>query len=248
MFEAEINVGRLIECIEPITAITDTAVLSIVADGWNVKGVEPANVAMISLELQSDAFDKFEFEAKPPEGMIKIGLDFGKLLGMLRLWEWKKVELKLDEHAEKLFVKSDIFDYSISLIKLSSLRKEPKVPEMNFSVQINVETEEFGRAIRAMERLSDAVMLGVEKEQFYMEVKDESDVLRSVLRKGSAPKKEPGNFHSRYSLEYLSAMCKGMAHAQNLLLNFGMDYPLQIDFEVGAGKEKVSYFLGPRIG
>ncbi|GAI08004.1 unnamed protein product, partial [marine sediment metagenome] len=142
MFEAEINAGILIECIEPITAITDTAVLTIVAGGWNVKVADPANVAMVSLELQSDAFDKFEFEAKPSEGIvmdeIKIGLDFMKLLGMLRLWEWKKVELKLDEHAEKLFVKSDIFDYSIGLIPLSVLRKIKKVPGMNFSAHVIV--------------------------------------------------------------------------------------------------------------
>ncbi|GAI66325.1 unnamed protein product [marine sediment metagenome] len=172
---------------------------------------------MVSLELQSDAFDKFEFEAKPSEGIvmdeIKIGLDFMKLLGMLRLWEWKKVELKLDD-AEKLFVKSDIFDYSIGLIPLSVLRKIKKVPGMNFSAHVIVETEEFRRAIRAMERLSDVILLGVDGEQFYMEVKDESDVLRSVLRKGSV-KKEPGKFHSSYTLEYLSAMCKGMTHAQN---------------------------------
>ena len=250
MFEAEINEGRLIDCMESITAITDMGVLNIVADGWKVNMVDPANVALISLELQSDAFDKFEFETKGSEEGIKIGIDFGSLLGMLRLWEeGKKVELKLDEHAEKLFVSSDIFDYSISLLKLSSLRREPKKPRVNFSVQVIIETEEFRRAIRAMERLSDTVMLGVDGEQFYMEAKDESNMLRSVLRKVFPLKKEPGNFHTRYSLEYLSVMCSGMARAQNLTLNFGSDSPLQIwmDFDVGAGNKKVSYLLAPLI-
>ena len=256
MFEAEINVGRLIDCIEPITAISDMGVLNIVADGWKVNMVDPANVALISLELQSDAFDKFEFETEESEEGIKIGLDFENLLGMLRLWEeGKKVELKLDEHAEKLFVRSDIFDYSISLLKLSSLRKEPKIPKLSFSVQVIIETEEFRRAIHAMERLSDTITLGVDGEQFYMVAKDERNAmslsanhLRSVLRKVFPLKKEPGNFHSRYSLEYLSAMCNGMTHAQNLTLSFGMGYPLQIDFDGGAGREKkVRYLLAPRI-
>ena len=119
MFEAEINVGELIDCMESITAITDTGILNIVADGWKVNMVDPANVALISLELQSGAFDKFEFETEESEEGIKIGLDFENLLGMLRLWkEGKKVELKLDEHAEKLFLKSDIFEYSVSLLAL----------------------------------------------------------------------------------------------------------------------------------
>ena len=246
MFEAEINVDRLIDGIEPITAITDMGVLNIVADGWKVNMVDPANVALISLELQSDAFDKFEFETEESEEGIKIGLDFENLLGMLRLWEeGKKVELKLDEHAEKLFVRSDIFEYSISLLKLSSLRKEPKIPELRFSVQVIIETEEFRRAIHAMERLSDTITLGVDGEQFYMDAQDERNALRSVLRKVFPLKKERGNFHSRYSLEYLSAMCNGVSHAQNLTLSFSMGYPLQINFDVG--KKKVSYLLAPRI-
>jgi len=119
MFEAEINVGELIDCMEQITAISDRGILNIVADGWKVNMVDPANVALISLELQSGVFDKFEFETEESEEGIKIGLDFENLLGMLRLWkEGKKVELKLDEHAEKLFLKSDIFEYSVSLLAL----------------------------------------------------------------------------------------------------------------------------------
>ena len=257
MFEAEINVGELIDCMESITAITDTGMLNIAADGWKVNIVDPANVAMVSLELQNAAFDKFEYDfTDESEDRIKIGVDFRNLLGMLRLWEeGKKVELKLDEHAEKLFVRSDIFDYSISLLKLSSLRKEPKIPKLSFSVQVIIETEEFRRAIHAMERLSDTITLGVDGEQFYMVAKDERNAmslsanhLRSVLRKVFPLKKEPGNFHSRYSLEYLSAMCNGMTHAQNLTLSFGMGYPLQIDFDGGAGREKkVRYLLAPRI-
>jgi len=253
MFEAEINVGELIDCMEQITAISDRGILNIVADGWKVNMVDPANVALISLELQSGVFDKFEFETEESEEGIKIGLDFENLLGMLRLWkEGKKVELKLDEHAEKLFLKSDIFEYSVSLLELSSLIREPKLPKLNFPVQVIIETEEFRRAIRAMSFHSDHVMLGVDGEQFYMEAKDERDAmsisanhLRSVLRKVFPLKKERGNFHSRHSLEYLSAMCNGMTHAKNLTLNFGMDYPLQIDFD--AGKKKVRYLLAPRI-
>ena len=245
MFEAEIGVGELIDCLETITAITDIGILNIAADGWKVNMVDPANVALISLELQRDAFDKYAFEPEESEDRIKIGVEFENLLKMLRLWEeGEKVELKLDEHAKNLFVKSDIFDYSISLLEPFSVRRETKIPELYFSVQVIIETEEFKRAICAMERLSDTVTLGVEGEQFYMRAKDESNVLRSVLGNVFIPKKEPSNFHSRYSLDYLTVICKGMTHAKNLTLNFGMAYPLQINFDVG--KKKVMYLLAPR--
>ena len=246
MFEAEIGVGEWVDCLETITAIIDRGRLNITDDGWKVNMVDPANIALISLELQRDAFDKFELETEESEDRIKIGVDFENLLGMLRLWEeGKKVELKLDEHAKKLSVKSDIFEFSISLPVLSSFRTEQKIPKLNFPVQVIIEMEEFIRAIHAMERLSDTVTLGVEGEQFYMKAKNEDGVLKSVLRNVFLPKKDLGNFHSRYSLDYLSAMCKGMTHAKNLTLNFGMAYPLQIGFE--AGNQKVSYLLAPRI-
>jgi len=42
-------------------------------------------------------------------------------------------------------------------------------------------------------------------------------------------------------------MSKGMAHAENITLNLGKDYPLQMEFEVAEGKGKVTYLLAPRI-
>jgi len=248
MFEAEIDVDVLIACMEEITAIYDRGVLNISAEGWKVNMVDPANVAFVSLELQSDAFDKFEFEAEEvDETGIKIGVDFENLLKMLKLWgEGKKVGLKLDMHNEKLSVWSGIFDYTIPVLKPSSLIGEPKTPKLKFPVQVIIEAEEFRRAIHAMEKVDEAVMLGVEEEQFYIKAKDDYTVLKADLKQVFPLKKEPGNFRSQYSIDYLSAMCGGMGGARNLTIYFNSAYPIQIDFDVGGGKTKVRYLLTPR--
>ena len=99
MFEAKIDANILKGCIESITAIVDEGKLRIAEDGLKLRAVDPANVAMVSFELQSDAFDDFRFTPKGAEpeavpegesttesqvtGATEIGIDFVKLLGIL---------------------------------------------------------------------------------------------------------------------------------------------------------------------
>ncbi len=257
MFEAKIDAGVLRECIETITAIVDEGKLKIAEEGLKLRAVDPANVAMISFELQSDVFDEFRFAAKEAESgaedtseskaETEVGIDFTKLLGILGIGGREEVELELDEHAQKLFTKMGCLAYTVSLLDPSSLRKEPKVPELEFPVQVIIETEEFRRTIRAAEKIGDHIVLGVDGEVFYMETEGEMDKLRLGLRKEQLIHLTPGTLHSLYSLDYITAMSKGMSHAENITLNLGKDYPLQIDFEVAGGKGKVSYLLAPRI-
>jgi proliferating cell nuclear antigen len=257
MFEAKIDAGVLRECIETITAIVDEGKLKIAEEGLKLRAVDPANVAMISFELQSDVFDEFRFAAKEAESgaedtseskaETEVGIDFVKLLGILGIGGREEVELELDEHAQKLFTKMGSLAYTVSLLDPSSLRKEPKVPELEFPVQVIIETEEFRRTIRAAEKIGDHIVLGVDGEVFYMETEGEMDKLRLGLRKEQLIHLTPGTLHSLYSLDYITAMSKGMSHAENITLNLGKDYPLQIDFEVAGGKGKVSYLLAPRI-
>lgn len=254
MFEARIDASVLRECIESITAVVDEGKLRIAGDGLKLRAVDPANVAMVSFELHRDAFDDFRFKSESgaeaaTESMAatEVGIDFVKLRSILEIGGREEVDLKLGEQAQKLFTRMGSLAYTISLLDPSSLRKEPKVPELEFPVQVIIETEEFRRTIRAAEKIGDHIMLGVDGEEFYMQVEGEMDKLRLGLRKEQLIHLTPGTLHSLYSLDYISAMSKGMSHAANITLNLGKDYPLQIDFDVAEGKGKVSYLLAPRI-
>nr|AAU84232.1 proliferating cell nuclear antigen DNA polymerase sliding clamp [uncultured archaeon GZfos3D4] len=257
MFEAKIDANVLRDCIEAITAVVDEGKLRIAEDGLKLRAVDPANVAMVSFELQSDAFDEFRFAAKEAgaeaaaavesKAETEIGMDFVKLLGILGIGGREEVELELDEHAQKLFTRMGSLSYTISLLDPSSLRKEPKVPELEFPVRVIIETEEFRRTIRAAEKIGDHIVLGVDGEVFFMEAEGEMDKLRLGLRKEQLIDLTPGTLHSLYTLDYIAAMSKGMSHAENITLNLGKDYPLQIEFEMAEGKGKVGYLLAPRI-
>ncbi len=90
-------------------------------------------------------------------------------------------------------------------------------------------------------------MLGVDGEEFYMEAEGEMDKLRLGLGKEQLIDLTPETVSSLYSLEYISSMSKGISHAENITLNLGKNYPLQMDFALAEGKVKVSYLLAPRI-
>ncbi len=248
MFEAKIDASVLRECVETITAVVDEGKLRIAEDGFKLRAVDPANVAMISFELQRDAFDEFQYSTESEENKeSEIGMDFGKLLGILGIGGKEDVELKLDEHAQKIYTRMGSLAYTLSLLDPSSLRKEPKVPELEFPAHVIIETEEFRRAIRAAEKIGDNIVLGVAGDEFYMETEGEMDKLRVGLSKEQLIHLTPETVSSLYSLEYIAAMSKGMSHAENITLNLGKNYPLQMDFEVAEGKAKVSYLLAPRI-
>ncbi|MBN1455993.1 MAG: DNA polymerase sliding clamp [Methanomicrobia archaeon] len=247
MFEAKIDANVLKECIESIIAVVDEGKLRISAAGFQLRAVDPANVAMVSFELTREAFDDYRFEKESEANSIEMGIDFVKLHDILGFGGREDVALRLDEQAQKLVTKMGSLDYTVSLLDPGSLRKEPKVPELEFPVQVVIENEEFRRTIRAAEKIGDHIVLGVDGEEFYMEVEGEMDKLRLALRKEQLVHLTPGTLHSLYSLDYISAMSKGMSHAANITLNLGKDYPLQVEFELAEGKGKVSYLLAPRI-
>lgn len=250
MFKAKINVDVLKECIDVIRAINDDAVLNISAGGWGINVVDPANVALVSFELDRNAFSDFQFKlGEPGEDKIKIGVDFATLDRMLDtdIIE-KEVELELDEQPEQknLFVKVDIFEYTLSLNDPSSFR-EPKLPKMNFSAHAIIETDKFIRSIHAAEKIDDHATFAVEEEMLYLKVKDERNernTLKSALSENVT--KDPGKLHSTHSLEYLSAMAKAI-RTENVALELNNDYPLSIDFKMAEGQGKVMYLLAPRI-
>lgn len=242
MFKAKIEGNLLVECIEAIVGVVDDGVVNITQEGLEVNAVDPANVAMVDLKLPRSSFDSFEFETvelESPEDPVKIGIDFANLLRVLKSWKRNPVELEL--HGKTLSVRSGIFDYSISCFDPSSLRREPRDPEIVFADKIKIKAELFTEAVHALKQVCEEfVTIGVEDEELYILAKEERDTLKAVL--GTA---HIGNVHSSFSVEYLSAMCKGM-NTDELTLSLRDDYPIQIDFEI-SHKGQVSYLLAPRI-
>ncbi|HIH44733.1 MAG TPA: DNA polymerase sliding clamp [Candidatus Methanoperedenaceae archaeon] len=242
MFKAVIEAEKFRDSVEVISTLVDEARLKLKGDGISVKAVDPANVAMVSFDLSGEAFDSFE----ATEG--EIGIDLKKMNGILEMADrTDKVELELDESSHKLVIRIGKLSYTVSLLDPSSIRKEPKVPVLELPAHIVIRGEELKRAIKAAEKVSDYIRMGVQGEVFFIEAEGDTDRVKVELARDQLVDLKPGDASSLFSLDYLSDLSKVIAKAEKIELSLGKDFPLKLRFMVAGDKGEVNYLLAPRV-
>ncbi len=243
VFKAVIDADILKDSIEAISTLVDEAKFKLNPNGISLMAVDPANVAMVSFELSSDAFDSYE----STEG--EIGLDLVKLVNVLGMADRSdKVGLELNETTHKLAISMGGLSYTLSLLDPSSIRKEPKVPSLDLPVKATLKGEDLRKAVKAAETVSDHMVLGVDGETLFMEAKGDTDQVRLRLTSDEMiDLTTSGPARSLFSLDYLSDMSKTLKKVEEITIHLGKDYPIKINFMVANGNGKIGYLLAPRI-
>ncbi|HOT07973.1 MAG: DNA polymerase sliding clamp [Methanosaeta sp. PtaB.Bin039] len=240
MLKAVIDAEAIKDAVEAVSSLVDEVKFAISEKGLELKAVDPANVAMVSLKVDSSAFQFFK--ATPGE----IGIDLVRLSDLLSMADrGESVSLELDEESHKLKIGVGSLSYTLSLIDPSAIRKEPRIPELDLPAHVTLTGAELRRAVKAAEKVSDHVVLGVADDMFYMEAKGDIDALKLTIPSSELLGLKPGQARSLFSLDYLSDMSKSIGKASEVKLELGVDYPLRIGFRI---KEvEISYLLAPRI-
>lgn len=242
MFKALIGAEKLKDSIESISTLVDEARFRITPEGLSVKAVDPANVAMVSFELSKDAFDSFE----ATEG--ELGIDLTKLTGVMEMADKSDIiEIELDEASHKLIVRMRGLAYTMSLLDPSSIRKEPKVPSLDLPAHIVIRGEDIKRAVKAAEKVSDYMSMGVRGNVFFMEAEGDTDKVLVELGKEQLIDLQATDAKSLFSLDYLSDMSKILGKSSEVTIDLGKDFPLKIRIKIAEGHGEVSYMLAPRV-
>lgn len=242
MFKATIDADILKSSIETLSVLVDEARFRISNQGLTVRAVDPANVAMISFELSSTAFDEFSAED------CEIGMDLNKIIDIFSVAEKnEKVILELDEMSQKLSIQIGVFFYTLSLLDPSNIRAEPRIPQLELPAEVILNGKELQKAIKAAEKISDHVSLGVDEELFYMEAEGDTDKVRLEMPREQLIDITPGDARSLFSLDYLSDIVKPASKSNEVILELGKDYPIKINFNIANGSGKITYLLAPRI-
>ena len=242
MFKSIIESEKLKEMIEAVSSIVDEGKLNLSSDGISIRAVDPSNVAMVSLNLSSSAFEEFNAS----DGELGIDLKrFGDIVDMAQKAEM--VELELDEELHKLIIRMSGLTYKIALLDPASIRKEPKIPQLELSATVVLSGNDLKRAVKAAEKVSDHMRMGVEGEIFYLEAEGDSDRMRLDIVKDQLVSIKPGDARSLFSLDYLSDMIKAAGKANEVTIELGRDFPTKINFRIANGSGDVSYLLAPRI-
>lgn len=180
MFKAVINAEVFKDAIEAVSTLVDEAKFRITKDGISARAVDPANVAMVAFDLSVKAFESYE----ATDGEIGIDLDrLNDILGMTTKED--KIELNLNEETRKLEIRTDGLAYTLSLLDPSSIRKEPKVPNLELPAKVELNGAELKRAVKAAEKVSDHMALGVKDKTFYVEAEGDLDKVRLDIPESS---------------------------------------------------------------
>ena len=242
MFKAAINAELLKDAIASLAVIVDEVRFRIKPEGISVKAVDPANVAMVVFELGSSAFDEYSADES------EIGIDLNKITDLLGITDkGDTVRMELEEGNHKLLIDVGGLSYTLSLLDPSTIRAEPRIPQLELPAKVVMNGADLRRAVKAAEKISDHMIMGVTGDTFYMEAKGDTDQVRLEMGRDQLIDLKTGEASSLFSLDYLTDIVKPTNKVNEVSLSLGRDFPVIIDFEIANGAGRISYLLAPRI-
>ena len=232
------SVGIISDLVSDVKIKFDSDKLEIIA-------MDPANVAMIIFKLLSSSFVEYEVVG---EESIVVSLDNLKQV-LSRSKPSDSVIFELNEETNKLRIElKGETNRHFNLALLETQEKDQKVPNLDFSGNIELNTAVFNDAIDDMDIISDSIILKLSKENLVMEsVGNTSDAkVHLNVREGGSIVCKGDDIRAKYSIEYLKKIAKGGRLANSVSLHFGQDYPLQIGYKI-KDKLQLTTILAPRV-
>ena len=242
MFNAKVKSETLKEIIDIISPLVNEIKLNITSKGISIRAVDPAHVAMVDLEVKSDAFE--EFKAKEME----LGIDMDKLGSIMRLsTAGDMISLEYDNDANRLTVRIGNLVRRMGLIDTAGM-PDPKMPSLNLPAKVVLKSSEISQGVRASESISDHLALSVNKDTFELFAEGDTDTVNLKLPKDLLVDiNAPSKCKSLFSIDYFSNMIKPVKSDNPLTIHLGTDNPIQVEFDIANKKGHVTYLLAPRI-
>jgi proliferating cell nuclear antigen len=227
----------LSDAIDIISNVVVEARLKLLADGLSVVAVDPANVALVIFRLPKESFTEY--------------LGNGEVWGV-NLGDLKKILKRVSSVASVLMEEADgklkitIFDktkriFNLALIEVSAEDKD--IPDLNFGARVEMNAKDFSLAVEDASVVADSCAFVLDDDMFAIEGSGSLNSARTEFRKENV--ELFGRSRSKYSLEYLMKFVKAAKVANQVVVNFGDDYPLKLDFP--GERMGVGFVLAPRV-
>ncbi len=207
-------------------------------EGLSISAIDPANVAMILFKLPADAFSELEVEK---EEVLGVSLDNLKAV-LRRIKAGSVLAMEKEENMLKIIIQDKIRkEFSLALIDVEG--DEKPIPNLNFVSKIEMTSVDFSEAIEDCNVVADSCSFVSAPDNFVIQGKGNLNSFKSEFSDEVNIQAEEAT--SKYSLEYLQKMIKGTKLTDKVVLNFGNDYPLKLEFNTP--KVSLSFILAPRV-
>lgn len=214
-------------------------------DGLEMVAMDPANVAMVVFKLLSSCFT--QYDVKETE---EIAINLNSLKQILR--RAKSDDMLTLETTEdnklKIILKSNtIRSFSIPILELED--KEQKVPELEFPISVEMNSDMLTDSVEDVSVVAESVTFLGEANQ--LSVKAEGDLSKAFIEikpgdntviKSTSPEK----CKAKYSLEYLRKMIAGGKLSDKVSIHFSTDYHLKLEYKI-VDRLMLSFILAPRV-
>ncbi|WP_049937599.1 DNA polymerase sliding clamp [Haloplanus natans] len=244
MFKAIVSASTLRDALDSVSVLVDECKIRLNEDGLSIRAVDPANVGMVDLSLDSAAFESYEADG----GVIGVNLArLEDIAGMGNAGDL--VHLELDEETRKLHIRIDGLSYTLALIDPDSIRQEPDIPDLDLPARIVVEGNQLDRGITAADMVSDHINLRVDEDEatFHIEAEGDTDDVDFEMGADALIDLEAGPADSLFSLDYLKDMNKAIPGDAEVAIELGEEFPVKLHYEFAEGMGNVTFMLAPRI-
>ncbi len=242
MFELTVKSETLRTVFSILTPITGEIKLVANQDGWRVRAVDPAHVAMVDLELDQKAFSEYNVEP------MELGLNVERLLDHIKAAKTDEdIHMKLDPD-NRMIVSMSNLTLKFPLVDSSGF-SDPKVPNLTLPVSLKLNSAELQKGLKASQSISDYLTFNCQEDRLTMTSTEDLSSMTLELKKDVdyMQEKFEGVAKSSFSLDYFSQLMKGVGPNRDIILNLGNSYPLKMEFDFSEPNGHVKYLLAPRI-
>lgn len=213
----------------------------ITKQGFEITAIDPANVALVSLKIPTKIFSQFEVDKD-----YELGLnleDFKQVLRRASASSSLVIEKRENMLNLKIQEKSKR-DFSLALINVET--EEKKIPSLNFSTKVELDSGSFAESISDASIVADSCSFTAIENLFLIEAKGTLNSAKIEFNSDEVKINAKEKTKAKYSLDYLMKFAKASKLADKVIVNFSNDYPARFDFINKEGIE-LSFILAPRV-
>ncbi|MEA1994215.1 MAG: proliferating cell nuclear antigen (pcna) [Euryarchaeota archaeon] len=239
MFSAKLEARLWKDIVNTVNNIVEEAPFEIKEEGIYMRAMDPSHISMIDLVVPKEIFDEFSFDKE-----VSVGIDVNEMNKIMRRAKPSDILIfEVDESKIHLtFIGESKRTFGIPIIDV--LEKRSKQPEIQFTVTIKADAGLFQEDIKDASVVADHVIFEAQKEKLLITAEGDMSDIKIVNKKSSMEEYNvEEEARATFNLSYLSDIAKSLYGS--IVLRFGMDLPLMLEFEID--KAKVKFILAPRI-
>ena len=256
MFNAIVSADTLQAALDSVSVLVDECKIHLEEDGLEIRAVDPANVAMVDLDVEPGAFESVG------DGSFPIGVNFQKLDSYIDgASGGDLITLSVDAEVRKVNIEHTNVEVEMAGIDPGAMRGEPDIPDnIDHRAEFEVDAKVLADAVENADLVSDHVELkaDIDEEALVVTGRGDIDEIETVIGEDELSEANfPEEVTSLFSLPYLVGGSQGGSKYGGILkpLSSGTEVtgklddemPVFIDYEFADGFGSVEMMLAPRI-